>query len=129
VQIKSGDAQIVLTGGAENMSQTPFALYDSRFGTKFGTDPPFVDVLWHTLTDSRIKTPMAITAENLAVKYDISRQQCDDFALASQKRHAAAKAAGVFDAELVAVDLETRKGVESFNFDEHARRMLNHARN
>lgn len=79
-------------------------------------------MLWHTLTDSHVKTPMAMTAENLAVKYGISRAECDAFALQSQKRHAAARAAGVFDAELASVEVKGRKGVEHFDFDEHARR-------
>eukprot|EP01094_Clydonella_sp_ATCC50884_P027119 TRINITY_DN7660_c0_g1_i1.p1 TRINITY_DN7660_c0_g1~~TRINITY_DN7660_c0_g1_i1.p1 ORF type:complete len:412 (+),score=147.59 TRINITY_DN7660_c0_g1_i1:60-1238(+) len=120
-EIRCGDANIVLTGGSENMSQAPFSLFDSRFGTRFGQDPPFKDTLWNCLTDAYIKTPMAITAENLGEKYGISREECDAFALRSQQRWAAAQEAGVFKSEIVPVELKGRKGPESFEVDEHAR--------
>ena len=80
------------------------------------------DTLAHGLVDSwPKKTPMAITAENLAKKYNISRKECDDFALLSQTRWGNASKAGVFNAEITPVEIKGRKGVEIFNTDEHPR--------
>lgn len=80
------------------------------------------DTLAHGLVDSYPKkTPMAITGENLAKKYNISRQECDEFALLSQKRWANANKAGIFKAEIAPVEVKGRKGVEIFDTDEHPR--------
>jgi acetyl-CoA acyltransferase 2 len=75
---------VVLTGGTENMSQSPFVVRDIRFGTTLGTPLQLEDSLWVGLTDTYCKTPMGLTAENLAEKYHISRQEVDQFALHSQ---------------------------------------------
>jgi acetyl-CoA acetyltransferase len=74
----------VLTGGAENMSQSPFIVRDVRFGTALGSSVQFEDSLWVGLTDSYCKLPMGVTAENLATKYSIPREEVDQFALRSQ---------------------------------------------
>jgi len=79
-----GDSKVVLTGGTDNMSQAPFALRNIRFGTKLGVDNMMEDTLWASLTDAHIKTPMGITAENLAEKYKITREEVDQFAYRSQ---------------------------------------------
>jgi acetyl-CoA acetyltransferase family protein len=79
------------------------------------------DLLWECLTDTRTGLPMAMTAENLADQYEISRAECDAFALQSQERWAAANAAGRFADEIVPVTLKTRKGDVSFAVDEHPR--------
>ena len=80
------------------------------------------DTLAHGLVDSYPKkTPMAITGENLGKKYNISKQECDEFALLSQTRWAEANKAGVFKAEITPVEIKTRKGVEVFQTDEHPR--------
>ena len=68
-EILVGDASIVLTGGTDNMSSCPYAVRDIRFGTKLGMDPKLEDMMWAALTDSLTKTPMGVTAENLAAKY------------------------------------------------------------
>jgi acetyl-CoA acyltransferase 2 len=75
---------VVLTGGAENMSQSPFIVRDVRFGTTLGASIQFEDSLWVGLTDSYCKLPMGVTAENLATKYNIPREEVDQFALRSQ---------------------------------------------
>ncbi|HEY1697201.1 MAG TPA: acetyl-CoA C-acetyltransferase [Polyangiaceae bacterium] len=120
-QIVLGETDAVLVAGTENMTQAPFQLRGAREGWAFGKTPPIEDSLWSALTDSYCNTPMAVTAENLAQKYGISRQQCDEFALASQQRWAAANEAGRFKNEIVAIELTTRKGPVSFAIDEHPR--------
>jgi len=77
------------------------------------------DTLWSGLTDWNIEVSMGMTAENLAFKYDISREQCDRYALQSQTRWKAAQEAGVFDAEIIPVSLQSRKGEEVMRVDEH----------
>src|SRR5688572_26787572 len=95
-QILTGQAQVVLAGGTENMSMAPHVMYGLRDGARFGKPPATYDLLWECLTDTYTGMPMAITAENLADRYDIGREACDAFALASQMRWAAANAAGRF---------------------------------
>nr|KAF6421604.1 acetyl-CoA acyltransferase 2 [Rousettus aegyptiacus] len=80
------DAEVVLCGGTENMSETPFCVRNARFGTKLGSDLKLEDVLWTSLTDPHVKLAMGITAENLAEKYKISREDSDKYALQSQQR-------------------------------------------
>lgn len=120
-QILLGEAKAVLAGGTENMSQAPHSVWGLREGAKFGKPPAMVDTLWASLTDSFSNTPMAITAENLAGDYGISREQCDAFALASQQRWAAAQESGGFADELAPVEIATRKGTVTVDRDEHPR--------
>lgn len=80
-----GDASIVVTGGVDNMSQAPHAVRNIRFGVGLGAPIQLEDTLWVGLTDTYCKMPMAITAENLAEKFKISRKEVDDFALRSQQ--------------------------------------------
>jgi acetyl-CoA C-acetyltransferase/acetyl-CoA acyltransferase 2 len=120
-QILLGEADAVLAAGTENMTQAPFQLRGAREGWAFGKAPPVEDSLWSALTDSYTGTPMAITAENLATKYGISRAQCDEYALSSQQRWAAANEAGRFKAEIVPVEIASKKGPVSFEVDEHPR--------
>ncbi len=120
-QILLGETEAVLVAGTENMSQAPFVLRGTREGWAFGKAPPVEDSLWSALTDSYGNVPMAVTAENLAVKYGITRAECDGYALSSQQRWAAAQEGGRFKAEIVAFALPTKKGVVSFAVDEHPR--------
>ncbi|XP_060074023.1 3-ketoacyl-CoA thiolase, mitochondrial-like, partial [Ylistrum balloti] len=85
-EIMLGESEIVLAGGTESMSQAPFAVRDIRFGTTLGKPLQLEDTLWGGLTDTYTKMPMAITAENLAMQYNISREDCDTYALQSQTR-------------------------------------------
>jgi acetyl-CoA C-acetyltransferase/acetyl-CoA acyltransferase 2 len=120
-EILLGDAEAVLVGGTENMTQAPHVLRGGRDGWAFGKSPSVEDSLWSALTDSYCNTPMAVTAENLAVKYGITREQADELALSSQKRWAAAHEGGRFKDEIVPYDLVSKKGTVSFAHDEHAR--------
>jgi acetyl-CoA acetyltransferase family protein len=120
-QILLGDAEICLVGGAENMSQAPHVVRGARWGLAFGKAPPFEDALWGALTDSYTGLPMAVPAENLAEKYKISREECDAFALRSQRTWGEAHAAGRFAAEIAPLELKSRKGPVRFDKDEHPR--------
>ncbi|TNY16984.1 Thiolase, N-terminal domain-containing protein, partial [Rhodotorula diobovata] len=125
-EIKLGESHVVLTGGVDNMSLSPYSLSGaSRFGNKYGVDLKLEDSLAQALTDRVPKpTPMGITAENLATKYGITREQCDQYALQSQKRWKEALDAGAFEAEIAPVELPPKKrGGEPITFkqDEHPR--------
>lgn len=118
-EIQLGESDIVLCGGSENMSQAPYALRDARFGTRLGLDLKLEDTLWQGLTDFHVKLPMGVTGENLAEKYNITREECDEFALLSQKRWAQAQENGRFVEEIVSVPVKGKKGPEEFKVDEH----------
>lgn len=121
-EILLGEAEVVLTGGTESMSQSPYALRNARFGTKYGVDQKLEDTLAHGLVDSYpVKTPMGITAENLAQKHGFTRQDSDAYALLSQKRTAEAQQEGRFKSEIAPVELKGRKGTEIFEKDEYNR--------
>ena len=120
-EILLGDAEIVLTGGTESMSQAPHAARGLRWGARLGRSPVLEDTLWSSLTDSYAGCAMGETAENLAKKYEITREQCDEYALRSQRAWAAAKEAGRFDAEIAPVTVESRRGSTVVDTDEHPR--------
>ncbi|KAK6183066.1 hypothetical protein SNE40_010614 [Patella caerulea] len=120
-EIELGECDIVLVGGTENMSQAPFAVRNIRFGTRLGQDLKLEDTLWAGLTDSYISLPMGITAENLAKKYNITRQECDEFAFKTQTRWNEANQNGYFKAEITPVKVKGKKGEEVFEVDEHPR--------
>jgi acetyl-CoA acyltransferase 2 len=120
-QILLGETEAVLVAGTENMTQAPFILRGAREGWALGKAPPVEDSLWSALTDSYCNTPMAVTAENLAHKYGISREQCDELALSSQQRWAAANEAGRFKNEIAPLEVKTKKGPVAFAVDEHPR--------
>ena len=121
-QLLLGEAHAVLAAGTENMTQAPHILRGGRDGFAFGKAPALEDALWGALTDSYVNAPMAITAENLAEKYGLTREQCDAYALSSQQRWAAAQEKGYFKSEIVAMDIPARKGPPvSFDHDEHPR--------
>ncbi|KAK6492896.1 3-ketoacyl-CoA thiolase [Huso huso] len=115
------ESEVVLCGGSESMSQAPYAVRNIRFGTKFGVDLKMEDTLWAGLTDLHVKIPMGITAENLAVQYEISREDCDKYAHKTQQRWKAAHDAGHFNAEIAAVEVKTKKGKQPMTQDEHPR--------
>ncbi|WP_285261144.1 acetyl-CoA C-acetyltransferase [Halopseudomonas bauzanensis] len=108
--IRCGDADIMIAGGQESMSRSPHLLPTSRTGQRMG-DSKLVDSMVHDgLWDAFNDYHMGITAENLAERYDLSRQQQDAFALASQQKAVAAQAAGRFAAEITPVIIPQRKG-------------------
>ncbi len=105
-----GEGQIALAGGAENMTQAPHVLRGARAGYKLGQAPQLEDSLWEALVDSYIGCGMAITAENLAEKYEITREEVDAYALRSQVTARRAQQAGWLAEEIVPVIVKDRKG-------------------
>lgn len=117
--ILTGEASVVLAGGVEQMSQIPYVVRNVRFGgLRFG-HAEYEDTLVSALTDAHTQTPMAITAENLAEKYGLSRLDCDEYAIQSQQRFAAAVQRGDIAAEISPVTIESRKGTVTVDKDEH----------
>lgn len=117
--IQTGDASVVLAGGVEQMSLIPYVARKVRFdGMRMGNFE-LEDMMTGALTDTFTKTPMAITAENLAVKYDITREQADKYAIQSQQRYDAALKKNYFAAEMSPITVETRKGSVVVDKDEH----------
>ena len=118
-QILLGESNVILAGGAENMSQSPYSNFEQRFhGSKMG-NLQFIDMLNATLTDQYTGSGMGLTAEKLADMYDISREEQDAFALLSHERAATAREAGKYGEEIVPVVLSTRKGDIVVDRDEH----------
>ena len=113
-----GDSQIVIAGGQENMSISPHVLPNSRDGQRMGdwkmVDTMIVDGLWDVYNQYH----MGVTAENVAKKYGISRQQQDEFAVASQNKAEAAQKAGKFKGEILPFDIVSKKGTVVFDSDE-----------
>jgi len=119
--IKSGDAEIVIAGGQESMSTSPHVLNGSRNGLRMGDgkliDSMIVDGLWDVYNNYH----MGVTAENVAKKYDISRQEQDEFACASQNKAEAAQKAGNFSDEIVPYTIKSKKGDTVVDADEYPR--------
>ena len=120
-EIMTGDADIVLVGGTESMSQAPHVIRGGREGMPFGRPPALEDTLWSCLTDTYTGMPMAITAENLSEQYGIDRASCDQYAVESQNRWHAANEAGYFAAEMAPVTITSRRGDKVVEQDEHPR--------
>ena len=122
-QILLGESSVVLAGGTESMSQAPHVLRGARWGLRLGPTPPLEDSLWEALRDPQCGLSMAETAENLAEKYAISREDVDGYALTSQERAARAWDAGVFDDEVIPVRVKDRKtrNPTDWRADEHMR--------
>jgi acetyl-CoA acetyltransferase family protein len=119
-QILLGEADVVLTGGVESMSQAPHVIRGLRSGLRLGQGQ-LEDTLWSALLDTHCGCTMAATAENCAAKYGVSREAQDEYAMRSQQLAARAWAEGRFDDEVVPVELKTRKGTEVFARDDHMR--------
>lgn len=118
--IAQGDCEIAIGGGSESMSRGPYIDTSARYGARMG-DATLVDYMLGILHDPWEKIHMGITAENVAERFKISRKQQDELAVLSQKRAAAAIAAGRFKEQIVPVEIKTRKGVVLFDTDEHVR--------
>ncbi len=119
--IETGEAEVVLAGGTDSMSQAPLVLRGTRWGFPLGKPPPVEDMLWSALTDSYVGLPMALTAEKLAEQYHLSQDEVDEISVQSQRRWAAADEAGRFEDELAPVEVKARKGSVLFERDEHPR--------
>lgn len=117
--IKLGEADVVLAGGAENMSMSPYSNFKQRFGAPKMGDMKFEDMLTATLTDQYTGSGMGMTAEKLAEQYSISREEQDAYAVESNQRAAKAAENGIFAEEIVGVEVKTRKGTQLIDKDEH----------
>ena len=115
-----GDADFAIGGGVEVMSRGGYLSAAMRSGARMG-DTKMLDTMVAALTDPFGVGHMGITAENMAVKWDISRAEQDAFALASHQRAAAAIAAGYFKSQIVPITMQTRKGDVVFDTDEHVK--------
>ncbi len=118
--IQSGDVDVALAGGAESMSRGPYWMPDARWGSKMGP-AKMVDPVMGGLTDPFHEILMGVTAENLAERMSISRDEQDAFAVESHRRAAEAREAGRFDDEIVPVQVKVRRDLVDFDRDEHIR--------
>jgi acetyl-CoA C-acetyltransferase len=114
------EAEVVVTGGAETMSKSPYVQTSSRWGHKMG-DMKVIDAMIGVLSDPFEGYHMGVTAENVATRYQITREDQDALAVESHRRAAHAWAEGRFDSQIVPVEIKTRKGVVEFKSDEHVR--------
>ncbi|MDN0077589.1 acetyl-CoA C-acyltransferase family protein [Crenobacter sp. SG2303] len=115
-----GDADIAVGGGAESMSRGPYLMPGARWGTRMG-NAQVVDYMLGILHDPWQQTHMGVTAENVAARYRIGREEQDALALESQQRAARAIEEGRFKEQIVPVEIATRKGTVVFDTDEHVR--------
>jgi acetyl-CoA C-acetyltransferase len=115
-----GDIDAAVAGGAESMSRAAYANLTQRWGTRMG-DSKEMDMMVGALTDPFDTIHMGVTAENVANKCGISRDQQDAFAVQSHKRAAAAIAAGHFKSQILPIELKSKKGPIQFDTDEHVR--------
>lgn len=119
MQLRCGDAEIALAGGDESMSRMPFYDFGARRGYRLGHRES-TDGTLMMLTDPFHDIPMGITAENVAEKYNVSRQEQDEFAVESQRRCASATAAGIFADEITPIEIAGRR-TQIVSQDEHPR--------
>ena len=115
-----GDCDVAIGGGAENMSRAPFASLDARWGARMG-DTRMVDMMTGALHDPFHKIHMGVTAENIAARWGITREEQDRLAVESHQRAQRATEAGYFKDQIVPVTLKTRKGELAWASDEHFR--------
>lgn len=120
MEIQAGFANVVVAGGTESMDNLPFYLRKARFGYGLGHGT-MEDGLVLALSDPFTGSHMGITAENIAAKFKISRQEQDEFALESQKKGGAALNAGIFKDEIVSIKIKVGKEEKIFDIDEHLR--------
>ena len=120
-QIKAGEADCILAGGADSMSTAPHMTFDARYGKKFGHSE-LRDSMWDSLTNLGIGPAMGITAENVAEKYGVTRDAQDEYALLSQQRAVAAIDGGKFKDEIIPVTISGKKGDMVFDTDEYPKR-------
>src|SRR5437763_4087277 len=119
--IKLGDAEIVVAGGMESMSQAPYLLEKARFGFRMGDGALVDSMVRDGLTDPANGCHMAVEGSNVAGEFEVSRERQDEYAYGSQQRYAATLTAGRFAEELVAVPVINAKGTAVVSADEQPR--------
>ena len=122
--LERGDADVVLVGGTESMSRAFHYTHGIRSGQKWGS-LELRDFLWDSLTDGYCKLPMAITAENLAEDFSISREECEEFAVLTQERYQKALAGGYFKDEIEPIEVGKGKRAKLVENDEHPKANTN----
>lgn len=120
-QIKAGEAECIMAGGADSMSTAPHMVFDARYGKKFG-HMELRDSMWDSLTNLGIGPAMGITAENVAEQFHVTREDMDSYSLLSQKRAASAIDEGKFKEEIVSVTVKSRKETTLYDTDEYPKR-------
>lgn len=120
-QIKSGEADCIMAGGADSMSTAPHMVFNARYGQKYG-HMEMRDSMWDSLTNLGIGPAMGITAENVADLYGVTREDMDKYSQRSQERAIAAIDGGRFKDEIIPITLHTKKGDVVIDTDEHPRR-------
>jgi len=120
-QIKCGEADTIMAGGTDSMSNASYTVDKMRWGSRLG-HAEIRDSMWDSLTSLGVGPAMGITAENLAEKYSITRQEQDEFSLLSNQRAIRAIDEGIFKEEIVPVEVREKKKVTTFDRDEHPRR-------
>lgn len=125
-QIQLGVAQVTVAGGAESMSQAGYLVPSARWGARMG-DATMVDMMVGTLTCPMNECHMGMTAEAIGAKWKITRSEQDELALVSHQRAQRAMDEGRFKSQIVPVEIKTRKGVVTFEQDEHVRANITNA--
>ena len=120
-QIKSGEADCIMAGGADSMSTAPHMVFNARYGQKYG-HMEMRDSMWDSLTNLGVGPAMGITAENVADLYGVTREDMDKYSQRSQERAIAAIDGGRFKDEIIPITLHTKKGDVVIDTDEHPRR-------
>lgn len=120
-QIKAGEADCILAGGADSMSTAPHVMLGGRSGKKFGNFE-LRDSMWDSLTNLGVGPAMGITAENVAKQYEVTREQQDEYALLSQQRAVAAQDAGRFEEEMISITWKDKKNEVTIKVDEYPKR-------
>ena len=120
-QIKAGEADCLMAGGADSMSTAPHMVFNARYGQKFG-HMELRDSMWDSLTNLGVGPAMGITAENVAEKYGVTREEMDRYSLRSQQRAVAAIDSGKFKEEIIPITVKSRKSETVFDTDEYPRR-------
>src|SRR5699024_5840935 len=118
--IQLGDTDVAIGAGAENMSRAPYLAQGQRWGSRMG-DSRLIDMMLGALADPFANVHMGITAENVAERYGISREEQDALALSSHQRAQQAIQEGRFKDQIVPVTLKSRRGESVFDTDEHVR--------
>lgn len=120
--ITTGDADIIVAGGTENMSAAPYTLATARWGNRMGPGTMVDTMIVDGLTDAYNNYHMGITAENICDQWGIAREELDEFSYSSQQKTAKAQAAGKFNDEIVPVPIKVKKETVEFKVDEYPRK-------
>ena len=120
-QIMAGEADCIMAGGADSMSNAPFMVFNARYGKKYG-HMELRDSMWDSLTEPGVGPGMGMTAENVADEYHVTREEMDAYALRSQQRAVAAVDGGRFKEEIIPVTVHGRKGDTVYDTDEYPKR-------